>query len=294
YGMAEYKMPQSVSLSEVEHIKKIGVEFKTNTEIVGDTETPGQRDAANESEPPAVAGGSTQTSFKELEKQHDAIFLGVGLGETNKLNIPGENLAGVYDALDFIEKIKTRDWTSVPLGKSVAVIGAGNTAIDAVTQAKRLGAAKVMMVYRRTEKDASAYHYELELAKKDGVEFVWQAAPIGILADDGDSHVTSLRCEKTDGSLELFEIKCYMVIKATGQQKMRGFFETVVGVEVDDKGRVVVNDQMQTSNPTIFSGGDCANGGKEAVDASQMGKYAAQGIHLSLSGETVKFAGALH
>ena len=83
-----------------------------------------------------------------------------------------------------------------------------------------------------------------------------------------------------------------MVIKAVGQQKMRGFFETVVGVDVDDKGRVVLNDQMQTSNPKIFSGGDCTNGGKEAVDASQMGKYAAQGIHLSLTGETVKFAGS--
>jgi glutamate synthase (NADPH/NADH) small chain len=281
YGMAEYKMPQSVSLSEVEHIAALGVKFMLNTEIV-----------AGSKGDPEVLGEVSKVSFELLNEWHDAIFLATGLGETNKLNIPGEALDGVYDALQFIEYIKTRDWMSVPLGKTVAVIGAGNTAIDAVTQAKRLGAEKVVMVYRRTEKDASAYDYELELARKDGVEFVWQAAPVGILSEDGSSHVAGLRCERTDGSLELFEIKCDMVIKATGQQKTRSFFETVAGVEVDEKGRVVVNDQMQTSDAKIFSGGDCANGGKEAVDASQMGKLAAQGIHFSLTGEKVSFAGS--
>ena len=281
YGMAEYKMPQSVSLAEVEHIAGLGVKFMLNTEIV--------LGATPEDE---VLGEVSTVAFELLEEWHDAIFLATGLGETNTLNIPGEDLDGVYDALAFIEYIKTRDWKSVPLGKTVAVIGAGNTAIDAVTQAKRLGAEKVIMVYRRTENDASAYDYELELAKKDGIEFVWQAAPIGIMADDSNSHVTGLRCERTDGSLELFHIECDMVIKAVGQQKMRTFFETVACVDVDEKGRVVVNDQMQTSNPKIFSGGDCANGGKEAVDASQMGKHAAQGIHFTLLGEKVKFAGA--
>lgn len=266
YGMAEYKMPQAVSLSEVEHVEKMGVKFVLDTEI---------------------------TAMDELHSRHDAIFLATGLGETNKLNIPGEDLEGVYDALEFIQYIKTRDWKSVPLGKNVVVIGAGNTAIDAVTQAKRLGAEKVVMVYRRTEKDASAYDYEMELARKDGVEFVWQAAPVGILSDEDSKHVNGLRCEKTDGSLELFEIKCDMVIKAVGQQKKRAFFSDVAGVDVDEKGRVVVNDQMRTSKPKIFSGGDCANGGKEAVDASQMGKLAAMAIHETLSGEKVEFAGAV-
>ena len=149
------------------------------------------------------------------------------------------------------------------------------------------------MVYRRSEKDASAYDYEMDLARKDGVEFVWQAAPVGVLSDESNKHVTALRCEKTDGSLELFEIPCDMVIKAVGQQKMHGFFNDVVGVKTDEKGRVAVNEQMQTSNPKIFAGGDCANGGKEAVDASQMGKLAATGIHGSLSGEKIEFAGAV-
>jgi glutamate synthase (NADPH/NADH) small chain len=146
------------------------------------------------------------------------------------------------------------------------------------------------MVYRKTEKDISAYDYEYELAKKDGVEFVWQAAPIAILAGENGSAL-SLRCEKTDGSNQLFEIACDMIIKAIGQQKQTGFFQNT-GIEFDEKGRVTVNEMMQTSNPKIFAGGDCVNGGAEAVDASQMGKYAAQGIHQTLTGEKVEFAGA--
>lgn len=267
YGMAEYKMTQAVSVEEAKMVTRLGVEFQLNTEIGRDI------------------------SFAEFEAQHDAIFLGIGLGATNRLNIAGEDSEGVFDALDFIEYVKTRDWKSVPLGRVVAVVGAGNTAIDAVTQAKRLGAERVLMVYRRTEKDISAYDYEYELAKKDGIEFIWQAAPIEIAAGENGARL-SLRCEKTDGTNRLFEIPCDMVIKAIGQQKMRSFFEAVAGVETDEKGRVAVNESMQTSNPKIFAGGDCVNGGAEAVDASQMGKLAAQGIHFSLTGEKVEFAGA--
>ncbi|HEV7699705.1 MAG TPA: NAD(P)-dependent oxidoreductase [Pyrinomonadaceae bacterium] len=276
YGMAEYKMPQSVSLSEAEHVEKIGVTIKTSTEI---------------GPAPASSNGVKHVAFDELLRDHDAIFLGVGLGATNRLNIPGEDLEGVYDALEFIEKVKTRDWASVPLGKTVCVIGAGNTAVDAVTQAKRLGA-RVIMVYRRTEKDAPAYDYEMELARKDGIEFSWQSAPVGILSEDGE-HVSALRCERSDGSLELFEIPCDMVIKAVGQTKMATFFKDVVGIDTDDKGRVKLNDRMQTSNEKIFAGGDCANGGAEAVDAAQMGKLAAMSIHEAVTGEKVEFAGAI-
>lgn len=280
YGMAEYKMPQIVSLSETERVAQMGVKFLLNTEITGGDDST------------EVLGEVNRVSFELLKEWHDAIFIGVGLGNTNKLGIPGEDLEGVYDALHFIEKVKTRDWKSVPLGKTVAVIGAGNTAIDAVTQAKRLGAERVIMVYRRTEKDISAYDYEYELAKKDGIEFVWQAAPIGILSDEENKRAVGLRCEKTDGSLQIFEISCDMIIKAVGQSKMLTLFEKVVVIETDEKGRVMVNDHMQTTNQKIFAGGDCANGGAEAVDAAQMGKLAAQGIHESLSGEKVTFAGA--
>ena len=273
YGMAEYKMPQSVSLSEVEHIARMGVEFRVNTEVVaGSSET---------------FGPVNHVGIELLREWHDAIFLAAGLGETNKLNIAGEDLEGVIDALAFIEQVKTRDWKSVPLGRSVVVLGAGNTAVDAVTQAKRLGAEKVTMVYRRTEKDAPAFDYEMELARKDGVEFMWQTTPVEIL---GEGRVAGMRVADAAGFVS--EIACDQVIKAIGQQKMASFFVETIGISVDEKGRVVVNEQMQTSDPKIFAGGDCANGGKEAVDASQMGKHAAMGIHKALTGEATEFAGA--
>jgi dihydropyrimidine dehydrogenase (NAD+) subunit PreT len=292
YGMAEYKMPQKTSLDEVKLVEDLGVKFRLNCEIVGVSEPSAVADGLSSSkiqlqiklndtnsdvQPSATADGSDR---------HDAVFLAIGLGETNNLNIEGEDLDGVMDALAFIEKIKTRDWKSVPLGKTVAVIGAGNTAIDAVTQAKRLGAERVLMIYRRTEKDISAYAYEYELAKKDGIEFLWQTSPIGI---SGNGKVEKLLCKKSDGTE--FEIACDIIIKAIGQQKQTGFLQSI-GIATDEKQRAVVNELMQTSNPKIFAGGDCVNGGAEAVDASQMGKLAAQGIHFSLSGESVKFAGA--
>ena len=293
YGMAEYKMSQTVSIEEARRVAELGVEFKLNCEISG------------VSEPSAVVGGLSSGKIQLRIKSnnpnsdilpsaaadgsdlHDALFVGVGLGATNDLNIKGEDLDGVMDALYFIEKIKTREWNSVPVGKIVAVIGAGNTAIDAVTQAKRLGAERVLMIYRRTEKDISAYDYEYELAKKDGIEFIWQTSPIAVL---GNEIVSGLKCRKTDGTE--FEIACDMVIKAIGQQKQISFFKNI-GIEFNEKGQVAVNEIMQTSNPKIFAGGDCVNGGAEAVDAAQMGKLAAQGIHLALTGEMIYFTGIL-
>ncbi|HEY0006016.1 MAG TPA: NAD(P)-dependent oxidoreductase [Pyrinomonadaceae bacterium] len=283
YGMAEYKMSQRVSTDEAEQVRRLGVEFKLNTEVGRDI------------------------SFEELQSGHDAIFLAIGLGATSRLNIPGEDLAGVYDALDFIEKIKTRDWQSVPIGRTVAVIGAGNTAIDAVTQARRLGAERVLMIYRRSQREMPAYEYEYELAKKDAIEFWWQTAPVEILANEDGQRVAALRCirmelgppdasgRRSARPLEgsEFVIEVDLVIKALGQQKMREFLGRIPGMELDQSGRAVVNPAtMQTGNPRVFAGGDCVNGGREAVDASQMGKLAAMGIHEVLTGEHVEFAGA--
>ena len=273
YGMAEYKMPQEASLDEVKLVEQLGVKFALNCEIAGSEEVQSSK-------------LKVQSSIEELQARHDAVFLAIGLGETNRLNIEGEDLPGVYDALHFIEQVKTRDWANVPLGRVVAVIGAGNTAIDAVTQAKRLGAERVLMIYRRTAQDMSAYAYEYELAKKDGIEFLWQTTPVAI---GGHSSVSGMRLRAPNGSE--YKIDCDMVIKAIGQQKQVGFLNSL-GLALDEKGRVAVNAQMQTSNPKVFAGGDCVNGGAEAVDASQAGKLAAQGIHFAVTGETVKFAGA--
>src|SRR5215207_4668731 len=283
YGMAEYKMTQRVSTEEAQQVERLGVKFRLDTEVGRDI------------------------SIEELESKHDGVFLGVGLGETGRLNIPGEELGGVYDALYVIERIKSRRWETVPLGRTVAVIGAGNTAIDAVTQARRLGAERVILVYRRGEAEMPAYEYEYTLAKQDAVEFMWQTAPVEVVADESGARVAALRCVRTEpGEPDAsgrrsanvvegseFLIPVDTVIKATGQQKMREFFSNVPGVEVDKAGRVVVEPEtMRTGNPKFFAGGDCVNGGREAVDASQMGKLAAQGIHLALTGERVEFAGA--
>jgi len=283
YGMAEYKMTQRVSQDEVAMVARLGVEIKTNTEVGRDI------------------------SLAELEAAHDCVFLAVGLGATARLNIPGEHLEGVYDALDFIERIKMRDWASVPRGRTIAVIGAGNTAIDAVTQAKRLGAERVLLIYRRTEREMPAYDYEYELAKRDGIEFWWQTAPIEILSDIHGQRVAGLRCVRTelsasDGAQRAsyqpvagseFEIPVDMVIKALGQQKLVNWLSQHTRVQHDAAGRVVVNPEtMQTTNAKFYAGGDCVNGGREAVDAAQAGKLAAQGIHENLSGERVEFAGA--
>jgi glutamate synthase (NADPH/NADH) small chain len=300
YGMAEYKMTEAQSLAEVRQVEKLGVKFELNSEIAG-VSSPS---AADLSEPSAVAdglsSGKIQLQIKSTATNsdvqpsatadgsdlHDAIFLAVGLGKTNSLNIAGEDKDGVIDALKFIEQVKTRDWNDIEIGKTVAVIGAGNTAIDAVTQAKRLGAEKAILVYRRTEKDAPAYDYEIALAKSDAIEFYWQTTPVEIL---GNGKVSALKCKNADGNE--FEIACETVILAIGQTKQVGFFQNL-GIETDEKGRVSVGENMQTSNPKVFAGGDCVNGGAEAVDAAQMGKFAAQGIHFSLTGETVEFAGA--
>jgi glutamate synthase (NADPH/NADH) small chain len=283
YGMAEYKMTQRVSTDEARSVERLGVKFRMGVEVGRDV------------------------TFDELEAAHDGVFLGVGLGETGRLDIPGEELEGVYDALHVIERIKSRRWETVPLGRAVAVVGAGNTAIDAVTQARRLGAERVMLVYRRGPAEMPAYEYEYTLAKQDAVEFLWQTAPVEVLADEGGKRVAGLRCVRTElgepdasGRRSVrpvegseFDVPADTVIKATGQQKMREFFSSIPGVGLDASGRVAVEPEtMRTGNPKFFAGGDCVNGGREAVDAAQMGKLAAQGIHLALTGERVEFAGA--
>jgi dihydropyrimidine dehydrogenase (NAD+) subunit PreT len=285
YGMAEYKMTQEVSLAETAQVEKLGVKFRLNTTITSAVYV--AEDYSEMIEPAGPTGG-TYEMFKDLLARHDAVFVGVGLGRTRRLDIGGEGLRGVYDALRFIELIKSRSWPSVPIGKTVAVIGAGNTAIDAVTQAKRLGAEHAILIYRRAESDAPAYGYELELAKKDGTEFLWQTTPLRLMSN-GNGSVAGLVCQRSDGSE--FELACDVVIKAIGQTKMGSFFTDVCEIETDELGRVTVNASMQTSNPKIFAGGDCVNGGGEAVEAAQMGKLAAQGIHLTLTGQVLQFAG---
>jgi glutamate synthase (NADPH/NADH) small chain len=266
WGIAPYKMRREDSLKEVELVKNFGVEIKTGTMI------------------------GKQIKVDDLLKKHDAIFLGVGLGESPLLSIPGEELSGVVGALDFIEKVKTENWKDVHVGKRVAVIGAGNTSIDAATEAKRLGAEQVFIIYRRSDIEMSAYQFEYELAKKDGIVFHFLTSPKRII---GGKFVEGIECLKMKlgepdnrgkrKSVSIpgseFIIPVDMVIKAIGQETKSSFLSSIPKVTLDDDGCVVVDQTTyQTANPKIFAGGDCINGGKEVVNAAYDGKRAAHGI----------------
>ncbi|MEI7865792.1 MAG: NAD(P)-dependent oxidoreductase, partial [Chthoniobacterales bacterium] len=201
YGIAYYKMRPEISLEEVEMIGRLGVEFRYEKEI-----------------------GQSITAA-ELEKDYDAIFLGLGLGGANRLNIPGEDWPEVVDALDFIEWIHTRPLHEVPVGRRVAVLGCGNTAIDAATQAKRLGAEVATIIYRRGADDMPAYGFEYELAKNDGATFLFHTIPTEVMAENGHVHALRLaRTETRNGKVSVIEGSEHtenfdLVLKAVGQEK---------------------------------------------------------------------------
>jgi len=266
YGIAAYKLRMADSLREVEMVKSLGVEFRQNVEV------------------------GKEISFEKLEKDFDAVFIGVGLGETWAMDIPGEDLHGVFGALEFIEPTKSKPFSQVAIGRRIACIGAGNTAIDVVTAARRLGAEAVYLVYRRSELEMPAFHYEYELAKQDGVQFLWQTQPVRILGSDGA--VTGLECVRTRlGEPDArgkrapetipnstFKIDVDMVVRAVGQKQATDFLRAVAGIEVRKNGSVATDAQHRTGNEKYFAGGDCVNGGKEVVDAVAEGMAAAQGI----------------
>jgi len=271
YGIAAYKMRAQDVEKEVAMVRALGVEIKSGT-VVG-----------------------KDISLPQLERDFDAIFVGIGLGATDDLRIPGEDLEGCRDALSFIEETKSKNLHDVQIAKRIAVIGGGNTAIDVVTAARRLGAEEVYMVYRRGPEEMSAFDYEYELAKKDTVAFVWQALPVRVI-DDGHGRVAALECVRTEkgpkdargGSSFVpvkgteFQLDVGMVVKALGQKRKTDFLQQIADLELKN-GCVVVNGKtMQTTNPKYFAGGDCVNGGGEVVDAVAHGKKAAAGIHQLL------------
>jgi glutamate synthase (NADPH/NADH) small chain len=176
------------------------------------------------------------------------------------------------------------------MGRRVACIGAGNTAIDVVTAARRLGAESVYLIYRRGEPEMPAFAYEYELAKHDGVSFLWQTHPVRILGNAGV--VTGLECVRTRLALPdakgrrspapipgtEFKLDVDMVVGAVGQKPTTDFLRAVNGLELNSDGTVKISDRHQTGNPKYFAGGDCTNGGKEVVDAVAEGMSAAKGL----------------
>ncbi|MGA2510344.1 MAG: NAD(P)-dependent oxidoreductase [Candidatus Acidiferrales bacterium] len=266
YGIAAYKARAADAIRETDLVKQLGVKFRQKIEVGRDI------------------------SFADLEKQFDAIFLGVGLGETWSLNLPGEDLHGVYGAIEFIEKTKVQPFHEVEVGRRVACIGAGNTAIDVVTAARRLGAEIVYLIYRRGEPEMPAFAYEYQLAKQDAVSFLWQTQPVRVLGHDGV--VAGLECVRTlPGSPDSkgrrnpvpvpgteFKLDVDMVVRAVGQKPATDFLTAVKGLQINSNGTVKVNDRHQTGHAKYFAGGDCTNGGKEVVDAVADGMAAARGL----------------
>ncbi|MBI2619860.1 MAG: NAD(P)-dependent oxidoreductase [Ignavibacteriales bacterium] len=269
WGIAPYKMRQADSLNEVRLVESLGVKINTGVTV-------GKEIAAS-----------------ELLKSHDAMFIGIGLGSSARLEVPGEKLDGVVEALDFIEKVTTRKWRSVDVGRRVAVIGAGNTAIDAATEAKRLGADQVMMIYRRSEREMPAYRYEFELAKNDGIIFHFLTSPKRLL---GTKHVEAIECismrlgqpgkdgrrrpEEVPGSE--FQVPVDMVIVSVGQNLDKSFLAQLPGVTIENGAVKVDPETMRTGNPKIYAGGDCISGGQEVVNAAAEGKRAARAIDASM------------
>jgi glutamate synthase (NADPH/NADH) small chain len=261
-GIAPYKITTDFALRELEHIFDMGIDIRYGESVDGDR-------------------------LKALLTNYDAVFLGVGLGSTAKLDIPGETMDGVWEALDFIFQAHLGPYEDCVVGSNVVVIGAGNTAIDVATQAVRLGADNVTIAYRRTATEMSAFAYEYDLAKSDGVEFVWQVKPkrfvekdgelVGVLFQQVEQSGTGRDARLVDTGNE-FVISCDMAIKALGQVPVLGFLSGVDGVTVE-RGRLIVDREFgATGVPGLFAGGDCLSKGAEIVDAVQEGKVAAQGI----------------
>jgi glutamate synthase (NADPH/NADH) small chain len=255
YGVAEYKLRAADSVREVEMIRRLGVEFRCGVDVGS-----------------AAALGS-------LEGEFDFIFLGLGLGAMQRLNIPGEEADGVMNALELIAAYKTGHLRK--LHGTVAVVGAGNTAIDAANAARRLGATTVYMVYRRGESEMSAFDFEYEHAKQEGVQFLWNRLPVAIRQEaHGRLLLDTVQVRQEDGKLERIpeseaEIACEMVIPAIGQSPLTQLLQELRGIDVRD-GKIVADRVTgQTGNPRYYAGGDCVNGGREVVDAVAGGKRAA-------------------
>ncbi|WP_298897249.1 FAD-dependent oxidoreductase [uncultured Psychroserpens sp.] len=260
HGIAPYKITNEEVLKEVEYLQnQLGFNIKYNATI------------------------DSKDELTMLETNYDAIFIGVGLGATRHLGLEGEDKKGVVGAVEFIEKLRMKHHnTKVPA--KVVVIGGGNTAMDAASEAARMGARKTVLAYRNSKENMGAYGFEYDLAISAGVDSLFNVTPIGIV---GNGHVEGVKFAKTElveGKLQTnmnntFIVRCDMVIKATGQAKQGHLYDLIDGLDVDKKTRIKINSEFQTSNAKYFAGGDAVNGGAEVVNAAYDGKMAAQGIH---------------
>lgn len=267
-GVAPYKMRADRSVEEVEWILSIGgIDVQTGVEFGNDV------DAA------------------ALEHDFDAVFVGFGLGPDSSLKAAGEDLDGVHGAVDYIEAFKLGqvDLAGVT---TAAVIGGGNTAIDAVRELVGLGVPDVVMVYRGVEAKMSGYLHEWKAAKVENVRAAWQTQPTGFV---GQGAVAGVQCVKLDASKQpvadsAHVVAAQLVLLAIGQSKLGGLLGALDGVSIE-WGKVVTDDDGATGRAGWYAGGDCRNGGKEVVNAAAEGKAAALAIDAWLNaGNSLKGA----
>jgi len=257
YGLAAYKMVDDFAQKETDFILDLGGIKIIHNQRLGDN-----------------------LHLENLQKNYDAVFIGIGLDSTWSLDLENENAEGVSDAVDFIEEIRQSDDKSqVNVGNDVVIIGAGNTAIDAAVQAKRLGAENVTMVYRRGEQQMSATEWEVNLARTNGVNIKLWAAPKRIIADEHVAQIEFTKTQIEDGKLIetnfTYTLEADMVLKAIGQ---RLELEDLNGLDIE-RGKIVVDENYQSSIQGIYAGGDAIDCGEDlTVQAVEDGKQAAHAI----------------
>ncbi len=284
YGIPEFRLPKKILDWEIKMLEQLGVEIVTN-----------------------VIVGKTITLDELFEKEgYSAVFVGSGAGLPVFLGIPGENLNGVYSANEFLTRINLMNAgrlpdadTPVKVGNRVAVIGAGNTAMDTVRISLRMGAEQAMIVYRRSEKEMTARVEEHHHAIEEGVEFKWLTNPIEILGND-KGWVTGLKCMQMElgepdesgrarpipikGSE--FVIPVDTVVMSIGNRPNPLLVQTTKGLDTNKWGCLVVEESTnETSREHVFAGGDAVTGAATVILAAGAGKKAAAAIHKDLSGE---------
>ncbi|GJM36389.1 MAG: oxidoreductase [Saprospiraceae bacterium] len=260
YGVAPYKITNEEVLDEMDYLQQqLGYNVFYHSPI------------------------TSAEQLKKLEAEYDALFLGVGLGGTATLNLPGEDKENVVGAVEFIEDLRMHHH-EIDVPDTVVVIGGGNTAVDAASESAKMGAENVMLAYRRSKEEMGAYVFEYQFAKTAGVKGLFSVSPVEIVGDEKATGVKFIRTQNINGKLENIEgsefvVPCELVIKATGQAKQGGFLSLIEGLKMDDRQRIVVNmANYQTTNPKYFAGGDAVNGGAEVVNGAYDGKMAALGI----------------
>lgn len=275
YGIPEFRLPNSIVDAEINGLKALGVTFRTDTII-----------------------GKTISTDQLRQEGYSAIFVGSGAGLPRFMGIPGENLNGVLSCNEYLTRVNLMDasnaTTDTPLlhGKNVAVIGGGNTAMDAVRTAKRLGAERAMIVYRRSEEEMPARIEEVRHAKEEGIEFLTLHNPIEYHADDNGRvkeavlQVMALGEPDESGRRspvpvegQTLTIPVDLVIVSVGVSPNPLIPHSVAGLEIGKKGTIVVNDAMQSSIPTLFAGGDIVRGGATVILAMSDGRHAAKAMH---------------